>query len=258
MEQILNISNLSIGFVNKKQNSVIASHINLSIDEPKFIALIGRNGIGKSTLLRTIAKVQPYLSGEIHIFRKNINTLSNLEVSKKISLVLTEKIPPSNLTVFELIALGRQVYTNWIGTLHKKDYQKINDAITFTEIEHLKEKKIDELSDGEYQKVMIARAIAQDTPLIILDEPTAHLDLSNKAFIFKLLNRLVEEFNKTVIISSHELQLALQVVDDFWILSETDFTSINKQGVIENDLFNKLFSSKSIQFNKEDNTFRIK
>ena len=258
METILNISNLSIGFVHKKQKDIVASNIYVAIDEPKFIALIGENGIGKSTLLRTISKVQPCLSGKIHLFDKDLKKLSNLEVSKKISLVLTERIPPSNLTVFELIALGRQVYTNWIGTLQEDDFIKINEAITFVKIEALKEKKMDELSDGQYQKVMIARAIAQDTPIIILDEPTAHLDLTNKAFIFKLLKNLVMKFKKTVIISSHELQLALQVVDDFWLLTNSNFTSMNKQDLIESNLFKKVFNSDIVQFNKEHHTFKIK
>jgi iron complex transport system ATP-binding protein len=255
MNSILNIKNLSIGYTSKKQELIIAKDINVQLNQPKFIAILGKNGIGKSTLLRTISKVQLALGGEIFIDNKNITTYNSVELSKKISVVLTERIPPSNLTVYELIALGRQVYTNWIGTLTGYDKSMIDKAIDQVKINNLKNQKVDELSDGQYQKVMIARALAQDTSLILLDEPTAHLDIVNKAEVFKLLKELVKTQQKTILISSHELQLAIQLADDLWLMSDKEFVSGTKKELIANDRLQNLFESKIISFNKETNQF---
>jgi len=255
MNHILNIKNLSIGYTSKKQQLIIASDINVTINHPKLIAILGKNGIGKSTLLRTISKVQPSLNGLIFINDTDLTEYNSVELSKKVSVVLTERIPPSNLTVYELIALGRQVYTNWIGTLTANDKSIITKAIHQVNINDLINKKIDELSDGQYQKVMIARALAQDTPIILLDEPTAHLDIVNKAEIFKLLKELVKTQQKTILISSHELQLAIQSSDDLWLLSEKKFISGSKENLIKNNELQSLFSSEIISFNEETNQF---
>ena len=184
---ILSTSNLSIGYTTKKEKMVIAENLNLNFEAGKLIALIGANGIGKSTLLRTITGIQKPLSGFIKLQEKDIHLFDSLELAQNLSLVLTEKLPPSNLTVFELIALGRQPYTNWIGKLSDEDLLQINHAMELTQITHLSSKKHHEISDGQLQKVLIARALAQDTPLIILDEPTTHLDLFHKVGVFKLL-----------------------------------------------------------------------
>jgi len=255
MSSILNISNLSIGYTSKKQNLVIAKAINVEITQPKFIALLGKNGIGKSTLLRTISKVQPSLQGKVQVDSRDVKSYNNMDFSKKISVVLTERIPPSNLTVYELIALGRQMYTNWIGTLRSEDLAKIEESIKQVKINSITDKKVDELSDGQYQKVMIARALAQDTPIILLDEPTAHLDIINKAEIFKLLKELVKEKKKTILISSHELQLAIQTADDLWLMTDRDFISGSKEDLIRNNALQGLFASEIISFNKETAQF---
>jgi len=255
MKNILNIENLSIGYIAKKQKTIVATNINVAVSHSKFIALLGRNGVGKSTLFRTIASVQPMLNGAILINNKNITDYNSVELSKEISVVLTERIPLSNLTVYELIALGRQVYTNWLGTITNHDKLMIKDAINQVNINHLSEKKIDELSDGQYQKVMIARALAQDTPIILLDEPTAHLDIVNKAEIFKLLKELVNKQHKTIIISSHELQLSIQTADDLWLMTNDDFISGNKEELIKNNNLQSLFKSEIISFDKKANQF---
>lgn len=255
MTKILHIENLSIGYTSKKKETLVAKQINVSINKPKLIALIGINGIGKSTLLRTISKVQPYLKGKIAIFGKNIDDYKATEFSKKISLVLIEKIPSSNLTVYEVIALGRQVYTNWIGTLSSNDKDIIKEAASIVNINHVLHDKIDELSDGQYQKVMIARALAQDTDIILLDEPTAHLDIINKVEIFKLLKDLVVNKNKTIIISSHELQLAIQTANDLWLMNKNSFIQGSKEKLIANNEIQKIFTSNNITFNKKTNQF---
>jgi iron complex transport system ATP-binding protein len=251
----INIKNLSIGYTSKKKALVIAKNINIKVDQPKLIALIGKNGIGKSTLLKTLSKVQPKLKGAIFIEGVNIENYSTKNLSQKISIVLTEKTPPSNLTVFELVALGRQTYTNWIGKLSEIDKVKIENAINKCNINHLKSKKIDELSDGQYQKMMIARALAQDTAIILLDEPTAHLDINNKIEIFKLLKNLVAKENKLIIISTHELQLALHLSDDFWVMTENEFLCDTKENHIKNGNLNKIVSSKLVSFDKIKEAF---
>jgi len=247
---MLKTSNLSIGYTSKKKQTIIAKNIDIKIDTAKLIALIGKNGIGKSTLLRTLSKVQPKLKGEVFIASKNLAAYSNSALAEKISIVLTEKIPPSNLTVYELIALGRQTYTNWIGSLTDSDKAKINNAINLCNINTLKSKKIDELSDGQYQKMMIARALAQDTPIILLDEPTAHLDINNKIEIFKLLKNLVETEQKLIIISTHELQLALHASNDLWIMTEDEFLCDTTKNHIKNNNLDKIVSSEFVKFDK--------
>ncbi|MDX1279131.1 ABC transporter ATP-binding protein, partial [Oceanihabitans sediminis] len=152
---ILETKNLSVGYKTKKEEKLIASNINIALQKGQLIGLVGANGIGKSTLLRSLTQVQAKLSGEILLNDKPLASYSNLELAKSMSLVLTEKVASKNLSVFELIALGRQPYTNWVGTLSEEDIAVINKAIAHTNIEELKNKKCFELSDGQLQKVMI-------------------------------------------------------------------------------------------------------
>ena len=208
-KNILSVTDLSIGYFSKKETICIAQNVNLNLSEGKLIALIGANGIGKSTLLRTLIGIQKPLSGTIILNEKEIQTYSALSLAQNLSLVLTEKLPPSNLTVFELIALGRQPYTNWIGKLSNEDLQKINQSIKQTQIEHLITKKHFEISDGQLQKVLVARALAQDTPLIVLDEPTTHLDLLHKVSLIKLLKKLSFQKNKCILFNNVFSHLAM-------------------------------------------------
>ncbi len=254
---VLKASNLVIGYSSKKQQQVIASNINIELEKGKLVCLLGKNGIGKSTLLRTLSKVQSKLGGDLHIDQTSIDDITSRELSKKMSLVLTERIPQSNLTVYELIALGRQPYTNWIGTISLEDKKKIHKAIELVRIEDLIHQKCDELSDGQLQKVMIARSLAQDTQLIILDEPTAHLDIHHKMEVFNLLRTLVQELKKTVIISTHEIQLALQLADKLWLLKDTGFTDGSTNELIENGHLDRLFSNEFVKFNIKTKQFII-
>ena len=254
---ILKTTNLSIGYKIKKKQQVIASAINIELEKSKLVGLLGKNGIGKSTLLRTLSKVQSQLSGEIILDGNNLDQITAQALSQQISLVLTERIPESNLTVYELIALGRQPYTNWIGTLTEMDREHIDFAIKNTNIESLITKKCDELSDGQLQKVMIARALAQNTEIIILDEPTAHLDIHHKIEVFNLLKNLVKKFNKTVIISTHEVQLALQLSDELWLMNESSFISGETQHLLTTDKLSSLFNSQLVKFDSKSKQFII-
>lgn len=254
---VLKTENLSIGYLDKKNKNIVASNINLSIKKGKLIAVLGKNGIGKSTLLRTISKVQKPLNGTVFINQKHLQKYTNKELSTILSLVLTERLPESQITVFELVALGRQPYTNWIDKLSETDLEKINWAIKQTEIEHLKEKFFYELSDGQLQRVLIARALAQDTDIIILDEPTAHLDLHHTIKIFSLLKKLVEETSKTIILSSHEVNLAIQFADEITLFTDLEIFSGTVKELINNNTFDSLFPKNIVSFNRNLEQFII-
>ena len=254
---ILSCNDVSIGYQSKNDTNIIGSNINLSLETGKLIALVGQNGIGKSTLLRTLAAIQKPLLGNILLNNKNINDYSNLELSQNLSLVLTEKLPPSNLTVFEIIALGRQPYTNWIGKLSDADLLQINKAIETTNIEHLIHKKHYEISDGQLQIVLIARALAQDTPLIILDEPTTHLDLLHKATLLKLLKKLSSETNKCILFSTHDIDLAIQLAEEIIVITPTKIIQDKPNKLIENNVFNDLFDTEFIKFDNSNKKFVI-
>ena len=173
------------------------------------------------------------------------------------SLVLTERLPESQLTVYELVALGRQPYTNWIGRLEKKDIEIINLALEETETMSLANKHFYELSDGQLQRVLIARALAQDTPIILLDEPTAHLDMHHTIKIFKLLKKLSKETNKTIIITTHEVNLAIKSADQLILLTDHEVVAGNKKVLIESKSFDHLFSSEIVNFNSDLEQFIV-
>ena len=254
---ILSTSNLSIGYTTKKETIVIAENLNLNLQEGKLIALIGANGIGKSTLLRTLTGIQKPIFGSVILNTKNLNDLDSWTIAQQLSVVLTEKLPPSNLTVFELIALGRQPYTNWIGKLTEIDVLKINEAIELTQIAHLSDKKHYEISDGQLQNVLVARALAQDTALIILDEPTTHLDLVHKVSLFKLLKKLTKETNKCILFSTHDIDLAIQLSDEMIIMTPENVVQDEPCNLISKGIFDTLFVDENIKFDSEKGRFMI-
>jgi iron complex transport system ATP-binding protein len=256
-KNILSTSNLSIGYKTKSSTIIIGKNLNVNLREGKLIALIGANGIGKSTLLRTITGIQKPISGTVLLNEKNIHELNSLTLAQNLSVVLTEKLPPSNLTVWELIALGRQPYTNWIGKLTPKDISKVNEAIELTQIGHLKSKMHYEISDGQLQIVLIARALAQDTPLIILDEPTTHLDLLHKVLLFKLLKKLTQETGKCILFSTHDIDLAIELSDEMIIMTPETVVQDQPCNLILKGSFNSLFQDEHIVFDSKKGKFVI-
>ncbi len=254
----LSTKDLSIGYTSKQSDTVIASGINIALKKGELVGLIGANGIGKSTLLRTLTKVQPPLKGHVSINDKDLSKYTPLDLAKVMSLVLTEPISSKNLSIFELVALGRQPYTNWLGRLSKIDIDIVNQALKQTNIISLKDKKCFELSDGQLQKVMISRALAQDTDLIILDEPTTHLDMYHKAYILKLLQKLAKETNKTILFSSHEIDLAIQLCDKLIVMTKDNVVSDQPCNLIEKGTFNALFPKDLIEFDETTGSFRVK
>ncbi len=255
---VLKTNNLSIGYRFKKEETIVATNINIELKQGELVGLVGANGIGKSTLLRTLTRVQPPLSGTVSIDSKLIDDYSSLDLAKSLSLVLTEHSFSKNLTVFELIALGRQPYTNWIGNLSNNDKSIVNQVMQQTSIETLQHKKCYELSDGQLQKVMIARALAQDTALIILDEPTTHLDMYHKAYILNLLKTLANDTKKTILFSSHEIDLAIQLCDKLIVMTDSQVISGTPEALISNGSFNTLFPEDLIVFDSNSGSFKVK
>lgn len=255
---VLETRDLEIGYRKKREVQSITSGINIEINQGELIAVVGINGAGKSTLLRTLSGIQQPLKGQCYINNKKFPNINPSELSRSISLVLTEQLISKNLSVIELVALGRQPYTNWIGRLTRKDLKMVMNAIHLVNIEDIKDKKCHELSDGQFQKVLIARALAQDTSLIVLDEPTTHLDLYHKAYVLKLLHQLSRETNKAILFASHEINLALQLCDKILILKDHKALFGKPSDLISSEAFSDLFPGNLIHFDKESSSFKIK
>lgn len=254
---ILKAIDLSIGYRHKKESFYVGKAINFELEAGKMVCLLGKNGIGKSTLLRTISKMQSKLSGTVLMKDKDMEAVKETDLAKDMSLVLTERIPESQLTVFELVALGRQPYTNWLGKLSEKDRSLIDDAMELVGIAAIAHKRNYELSDGQLQKVMIARALAQDTPLIVLDEPTAHLDMHHKIEVFNILKALVNNTGKTILLSTHEVNLAIKMADDLWLMSESGFNAGTCEDLIASHDLDTLFPRNLVVFNSKTKQFEI-
>jgi iron complex transport system ATP-binding protein len=219
------------------------------------ICLLGPNGSGKSTLLRTLAGLQPVLGGTIHIAGTTKGTPA--ELARKISLVLTDRVR-GNLTVHSLVALGRYPYSGWLGVLDESDNAAIEWAIEATGIGALRDRKVYSLSDGESQKIMLARALAQDTPILMLDEPTAHLDLPSRIRLMRLLHQLARQTRKGVLLSTHELDLALQIADEVWLLqSGGPLHKGSPEDLVLDGVFEAAFAKEDIVFDKEAGSFNI-
>lgn len=255
----IELTNLSVGYEQPGGLPLeILKGIDFSACPGEMVALIGSNGIGKSTLLRSLVGFQNYFSGSIKLNGKELSTIDSREVARVMSFVSTENIRVANMTVFDLVAFGRFPYTNWIGRLTAEDKQKVTGAIEKVGMTGFENRQTIQLSDGERQRTMIARALAQDTPVIILDEPTAFLDVSNKYEIFHLLQILAKEKGKTIILSTHDLNIALREVDKLWIVTGTG----NYQGAPEDAVLNgwldQLFKNENIGFDLQEGEFFFK
>ena len=254
---VLHSKDLSIGYTHKNESKTIIESCNIQLEAGQLVALIGANGIGKSTLLKTLTGIIPPLKGEIMLQDKPLKKYNPNLLAQELSIVLTEHLPPSNLTVYEIVALGRQPYTNWLGTLTNEDKEKIDHAIALTGIGNFIDKKHYEISDGQLQKALITRALAQDTAIIILDEPTTHLDLLHKVSLIKLLKKLTQETNKTILYSTHDIDLAIQLCDEMIVLTPNKLVKDQPCTLIEQNVFNELFQNEAITFDKTIGKFKI-
>lgn len=256
--QILRTENLAIGYKEKKECNLLHSNININITTGKLVCLLGPNGTGKSTLMRTIAGLQKPLAGTCYINNEPIETKKFKDIAKLLSIVLTEKLDVGRLSVYHIVSLGRHPHTSWLGKLSKKDTDKINWSLDQVGMLSFSDRYIDELSDGERQRVMIAKALAQDTALIMLDEPTAHLDLPNRVEVMRLLRKLAKETNKAILISTHELDLALQAADTIWLMAKDKAMQIGTpEDLVLAGCIEKTFESNSFVFDKKTGNFNM-
>ena len=256
---ILKIQDLNVGYEqhsNPKQG-IVYGPLNTQIHTPEMIGIIGRNGIGKSTLLRTLTGIQHAISGTIVIRGQELSKISRSDRARLISYVSTEAVHVQNLRVMELVTMGRFPYTNWFGKLTKVDHDIIDDSIEQTGIYPLLEKPVYKLSDGERQKVMIARALAQDTPVIILDEPTAFLDLPARHETIRLLNNLSRHKNKLIIFSTHDLSIAMDEVDKLWLMTDEGLMEGAPEDLLMNQGFRKLFKNSDLDFDARSLAFKF-
>ncbi|MCK5782008.1 MAG: ABC transporter ATP-binding protein [Flavobacteriales bacterium] len=235
---MIEIKNLSIGYKSKKETTLVLEGINARLEKRKLTCFLGRNGSGKSTLLKTLLGVLEPVSGDVFIEGKSLEDITAIDRARKISAVLTDVVRTEHISVFEFIALGRTPHTNWRGSLSDVDFEKVEEAISICEVDSIRDKIINELSDGQLQKVNIARAICQDTDLILLDEPTAHLDVSNKFKVFEILRKLAIDFNKAIFIITHDLELAFQNSDILWV--------IDNEGELLSDVTEDLLLNKKV------------
>ena len=235
---MIQINNLSIGYDKK----VVIADINAHIAAGEMTCLLGANGVGKSTLLRTLSAFQPKLAGTIHIDGKPLESYSVSQLAHKLSVVLTERCNIRNMSVDDLIGIGRSPYTGFWGILSKADKRIVKECAELVGISPLMGRMIHTLSDGERQKVMIAKALAQETPIIFLDEPTAFLDFPSKVEIMLLLKKLSREMGKTIFISSHDIELALQLADTLWLMNNDGITAGTPKDLAANGVISKFFS----------------
>lgn len=254
----MSTQNLFTGYGTKKNKRVVSSDLNLTIRNGEFVALIGTNGCGKSTLMRTICGLQKVISGNIIIDNNDITHLSSKQLAKLFSLVLTEPIEASNLTVNDIIAIGRYPYVGMRGKLQQEDINIVEETMERCNIQGFGSRFFSELSDGEKQRVMLAKALVQDTPLILLDEPTSHLDISNRIDIMKMLHVLSKQTNKSIIMSTHELDLALQWADSIWLMDKRgNIQTGTPEDLILNNCFSDVFNSEQATFDIYSGIFKM-
>ena len=257
-ETTIRLRDLSIGYPDKHNTKRVAEHLNASIHSGELTCLLGTNGVGKSTLLRTLSAFQPPLGGTINLLDRPLSTYDDRQLATVIGVVLTEKSDIRNMTVEELVGLGRSPYTGFWGTLKESDRKIVHEAIARVRIEPLTQRMVHTLSDGERQKVMIAKALAQETPIIFLDEPTAFLDFPSKVEVMQLLHNLTHTLQKTVFMSTHDLELALQIADKIWLMDRTNGIAIGTpEDLSLEGKLSSFFSRKGITYDTETGFFRI-
>ena len=254
----VSLRSLVIGYTAKNSRKVVAADITADILPDQLTCLIGPNGVGKSTLLRTLSAFQPPLGGGVTINGQSLAQLSDRELSKLIGVVLTSKPDVQNMTVFELIALGRSPYTGFWGTLNADDREIVEESIRLVGIEALRDRMVQTLSDGERQKMMIAKALAQQTPVIYLDEPTAFLDYPSKVEVLQLLRRISRKAEKTIFLSTHDVELALQLADTIWLMTRETGVSIGTpQELAQQGILGRFIEREDIAFDPETLAIKI-
>ncbi|HGT1575348.1 TPA: ABC transporter ATP-binding protein [Clostridioides difficile] len=243
---MLKTNNLSVGYNNK----VVISNINVEVKNGEILCLLGSNGAGKTTLLRSLSKLISPIKGEIYLNGVNINCISRKALSKKMALVLTNRLLGDLMTVQDIVNIGRYPYTGFFGSLSKKDLIMVDKALESVDALHLKKRYFDELSDGEKQKVLVARALVQEPEIIILDEPTTHLDIKHRLELINILKKLSKEKSISVILSLHEIDIALKSCDKVALIKNNKVIAYGQpEDVVDEDIINSLYELDDKNFN---------
>jgi cobalamin transport system ATP-binding protein len=256
-DNIIVLDSLSLGYTAGKHPKPILPPLSASSTGGELIAVIGRNGIGKSTLLRTITGLQSPLGGDIFISGRSYSEYSRLEIARRIGYISTEVIKVSNMSVYDLVTLGRFPHTNWLGNLNQADKFAIENSIERTGLISFRSRSISEISDGERQKAMLARVLAQDTDLMVMDEPTAFLDIASKYEIVNLMISLTRE-GKTIIFSTHDFNVAINQADKVWLMLDDKLIEGAPEDLILSGVLEYLFNSSLIKFNSTDGSFSFR
>jgi len=259
MDAVLQTKNLTVGYAPKRQAPhVVVRDISVSLNRGEFVCLLGPNGAGKSTLIRTLVGMQAPLSGSVRLVGEEVSALSAQDLAQLLSVVLTDRVQVGILSVRDLVALGRYPYTDWTGRLTPDDDAVIDWAIRSANAQALTHRNVGALSDGERQKVMIARALAQQPEVMVLDEPTAFLDLPRRVEMMTLLQKLAHETNKAILLSTHDLDLALRSADRIWLLPDGGPLQVGApEDLVLNGAFERAFQSDGVQFDTQTGAFQM-
>jgi iron complex transport system ATP-binding protein len=251
---MIRFENLTLGYGSR----TLIDSLTGEIRRGHLTALVGRNGTGKSTLLRAIAQLGDIASGEIFIDGKELSRISPSEMASKVALVTTDKVRIANLRCRDVVALGRAPYTNWIGRMQEQDNEIVEQSLAAVGMSDYADKTMDRMSDGECQRIMIARALAQQTPIILLDEPTAFLDMPNRYELCTLLRGLAHRENKSILFSTHELDIALELCDSIALISPPQMHILPTEEMIRSGHIERLFTTGVVSFDPETRTVSIK
>lgn len=257
MAHFLEVTGLSVGYTQRGgPNVVVSSGISLGVNAGEFICLLGPNGAGKSTLLRTLAGEQMPLAGSVRIEDNDLHDLPKAALAKLVSVVLTDRVTSSLITVFDLVSMGRIPHTGWLGTLSVEDQTIINDSLSVVGASEFSGKRLSDLSDGERQRCMLARALAQRPKLLILDEITAFLDLPRRIEMMHLLQQLAHEKHLTVVLSTHDLDLALASADRILLQPKLrPLLDAGPEDMVLSGAFEAAFASEGLVFDRSTGNF---
>ncbi|MDR3366075.1 MAG: ABC transporter ATP-binding protein [Prevotellaceae bacterium] len=252
------LTDLRIGYAASGAPREIFPAFSAAANRAELVALLGRNGLGKSTLLRTVTGLQPPLGGAVHLLGKSIRRYPLRTLATLVSYVSTDNVKVGNLKVFDLVSLGRYPYTGWFGTLSQKDREVVVQALAMVGMEAYAWRDASRLSDGERQRVMIARALAQDAPVMVLDEPTAFLDLPNRYEVVLLLKRLAQEQRRAVLFSTHDMSIALKLADRVWVMCDGEFYQGSPQALMCANVFDKVLKNTRLTVDHSTGDVRLK
>ena len=250
---MIELRHLTVGYGTK----AVLFDINQTLSAGQMVCLLGANGVGKSTILRTLAGFLPPLSGNVLLEGRDLLSLSLSERSQAVSIVLTERVDVPYMKVIDLVGMGRSPYTGFFGTLTEEDRAIVGEAIEMVGIGNLAQRTVDTLSDGERQKAMIAKALAQQTPVILLDEPTAFLDFHAKVSTLRLMLRLARETNKTILLSTHDVEMAIQLSNVLWIVQDGKIQAGTTESLTKDGILQSFLQADGITYDEKEHLLKI-